>query len=713
MSQLFPKEVCALLQVTLLLLSFAGYFLLLYVLLQGRRTALYPALVASGMMVAGFLGGLANCLQAVYSLVYWGGFALLPVGMGLLMLRRRTLARPGLHSLLPFAVLIAGAYLLYAAFEGRFLYIYDDFSHWGKVARVISENMRLPVEADQLSHGAYPPGSALFLAYVSSVAGGSDRVWLFAHTLLHLSFWIALLGISRRLLVQLGLAGLLAYFMHYIAQPISLYVDILLAAAAFACMAYCLQGRGEDSFLPLALMLSALTLLKNSGVFLAGMIAVFAVFLYWRENKRLSPRLLTLLLPFALLLAWNAYCGVYLAQASSHQMSVSHYQAVLGDKSAEDLRTMLKIILPLMTDPHQNHALALVPGYLAVLWVLKRQGKLRENGPFFGFAAIALVLYELGTLGMYLFSMPMYDLLAHNGDDYARYNGTITALLAALLLALVCRVWLLPAGRERWQHTLRRILYAGVPAAAAVWLVYQLLMLHYMPLKPLEYRINRSQTAYHFSLMREELAALPGDAACIILQGEPDSGGYHRCIAQYYLKTADVESFYTRGEALARRTERPDSYYIDLFAGVIYSPEEELPTAAEGIVNLLDTQGYWHNARYSVSAEKDVDAFYWDITGYIPIVPGDVIRLKHVTWQVSTENEGRGSIYWYDAEKGYLASFQTKSADQLDGWQPVYDGDGNIVQITVSARVGNAAYLRICCQDIGADSVITVNQEIP
>lgn len=702
------------LQVSLLLLSFAGYFLLLYRLFQGKRTALYPALLVSGITALGFLAGLANCLPAAFAGMYYAGFALLPVGAVLLIRSRSRLPRPGLSDLLPFIVLAVGAYMLQDAFAGRFLYNYDDFSHWGKIARVISEELRLPVEADQLNHGTYPPGSALFLAYVARAVGVSDGAWLFANTLMLLSFWIALLDVSKRLPVRLLLLLLLVYFMHYMTPPVALYVDMLLAAAAFACLAACLSGTGKADFpLPaLGVLLSAPVLIKNSGVFLAMMIALYAAYLHCRTHRRFSAGMAALLLPFALLLAWRFYCGGHLAQSTSHQMSLGHYQAVLGGKSAEDIRSTLRLILPLIIDPRENHALWLIPGYLLLLPVLRKQDRLRDNGHIFVFAAAALAAYEIGTLAMYIFSMPMADLLAHRGNDYARYNGTITALLAGLLLLLACRIRL--PRFEKNRRWFAGLVCSGLPALAVGVLVYQLLVSQYVPLKPLEYRINRSQTAYHYSCLREELAVLPEDADCIVLHVEPDSGGYHSNIARYYLGERKAADCYTRNEVIRQLRETPEAVVIDLLAQRIYPPTEPYAVPDQGFTNLLDSLGYQQNTRYSVSSGKDVDAFYWDITGYLPVAVGDVIRLKNVTWLPSAENEGRGGMYWYDGEKGYVASMQTKTADNLEKWSPVFDEAGSIIQLTVPNRIGvDTVYLRICCQELSGASVITINEEIP
>lgn len=129
--------------------------------------------------------------------------------------------------------------------------------------------------------------------------------------------------------------------------------------------------------------------------------------------------------------------------------------------------------------------------------------------------------------------------------------------------------------------------------------------------------------------------------------------------------------------------------------------------------NYLDTVRYKSNTRYSTSGGADTSAPGWDITGYIPAVVGDVIRFSNLTWYPSTENEGRGSIYMFDANKGLLTNLNVTTTSSLANWSPVYDSNGYITQITVPDGAGsNMRYIRICCQDLNKTSVVTVNMPI-
>lgn len=137
---------------------------------------------------------------------------------------------------------------------------------------------------------------------------------------------------------------------------------------------------------------------------------------------------------------------------------------------------------------------------------------------------------------------------------------------------------------------------------------------------------------------------------------------------------------------------------------------------ATGYTNVLKDAniGWQENMRYSSSGGTDQSADGWDITGYIPAVPYDVVRLKNVTWKYATyeENGGRGGITMFGSGKAYIGKADSIDATAVSDFNVVLDDDGNIVQFTVPKWDEGTAYIRICCQDINENSIITVNEEI-
>ena len=699
-----------------MLVSFAGYFFLLYILLQGKKTALYPAIAVSCIVVLGFLSGLMGCMRHCFSFLYLSGIILVPVCIHRMVRRRVTAPVPTVHALLPLMVFLAGCVMLYVNLDGRFLYRYDDFSHWGKAAHILASEFRFPVEADGLSHGSYPPGSALFIAFGSSVVGASDGAWLFAQAVMMLALWVTLLGAGRNVLQQCLLTVVLIPLMTYNVPLESLHVDTLLAASAFAAFMCCVhtdelpKSRG----LLAALTLSVLVLVKSSGAFLALVLAAFWLYRIWKEKRAFSLQMLWLLLPIALLISWNVYTGVQFGQVAKHQVSVAYYQKVLGEKTLEDIGAIMRLILPLMVSTARNHALWLIPGYLLVMFVHRKQGTLRSLGRLYLLALAIFLLYQIGMLLMYIFSMPMSEIISQNGDDYDRYNGTIVAFLACVLLYLASCIRF-PALEKA--HV-RGLVCAGIAFCLSMGMAYSVIEADVSYFSSREGRIRKNPSAYHFFLLKDRLMELPPDASYVVLFSKEEYSD--KIISRSYTRSKDVERCYEEATALKLAAAEPWRYYIDLAAGKIILPMETVgvelyPRDAKMMgMNVLCTVGYKENTRYSTSQEEDITAYHWDSTGHIPIQVGDVIRLQNVTWYPTEENESRGGIYWYKAEERFRSNIRLKTRDDLRKWKPVFDEAGNIVQITVPEDVGTSTMtLRIICQDINSNSVITINEEIP
>lgn len=703
------------LQVMLLLFSTFGYFFLMYILFHGRKTALYPAFFVSGIVFVGMLAGFVNALQHIYSFMYVVGFILLPVCSGYLISKKPDYLRPSFHSALPFLILTGATIYLYITMEGRFLHGYDCFSHWGKAARVISTQMRLPDGTDMIDHAAYPPGSALFIGYISNICGSSQDIWLFAQSLMLLAFWVSLLSASKNTVIQLVLALFIVPLMNYNVSIEKLWVDNLLAASTFACIACCmsLRERPDRFLLPLSVMLCASSMIKNSGVFLAIMIVFCAVYVYRKNKGAFSFRLIVLLLPFILFIVWNVFVEHRFAQITKHQISAEYYSEVLAEKSPDDLLYIANLILPIIIDPRRNHVLYLIPGYLLIMYICKKQGRLSSQKDMFWLAAGLFICYEIGILFMYVFSMPMSEVVYQNGNDYTRYNGTIVAVLLAFLLYITCSLKYPGSGHKN----IRYPAWATASAIATAALVCYLLSLGVVDFRTKEYRYKKNAIAYQFALMEDEFNEIDPDEAYIIFFDSATD--YDRLISRYYCRSKDIILCYDEQTAQQYRSNEPWRYYVDLANGSIHLPTETvgvpLHTRTSSAVhnNVLNTVGYLENTRFSTSAQENVTSHEWDMTGYIPARVGDVISLKNVTWAPSKENGAKGGIYWFTEDKAFTTHRSTTTAEDLAKWNPVFDENGNVIQITLPSGVQSSTrYVLIVCQDIGKDSVITVNEEI-
>ncbi len=156
------------------------------------------------------------------------------------------------------------------------------------------------------------------------------------------------------------------------------------------------------------------------------------------------------------------------------------------------------------------------------------------------------------------------------------------------------------------------------------------------------------------------------------------------------------------------RIGRGESREIEVTNYVIsYTNVIPFALAADGI-NIYNEKGYKENTRWSSSgnSEQTTNGIY--LTGYIPIEPQDVIRLKNIT--LTKEASNTCIIHLFktldDTNEGNI------TGDNLENhYTPVWGNDGNLNQITIPS--GSAyKYIRIQCDYIGVDSVITINEPI-
>ena len=174
----------------------------------------------------------------------------------------------------------------------------------------------------------------------------------------------------------------------------------------------------------------------------------------------------------------------------------------------------------------------------------------------------------------------------------------------------------------------------------------------------------------------------------------------------------------------------PDGY---LYAYVTTEVTEEvitytnqLPLAKDADGNLYNGgQGWKTNTRLSSSgAESTSSATGMEATGFIPFKKGDIIRFSGIIMNANSTNNQRCYFIQYDANKTKLKDMIVSAFNTaISSGHVLVDDDGNILQINTdmigdenSSAIypiySNAAFFRISADEINADSIITINEEI-
>ncbi|WP_414838605.1 hypothetical protein [Carnobacterium sp. TMP28] len=334
---------------------------------------------------------------------------------------------------------------------------YDNFSHWSLMVKYLLTESSLPTTSTGIiSFSAYPIGSSLFVYYVSWIVGYSEGVLLISQFLLILAAVYSLFSVirdDRKLLVS-GLFFLVFALFHYFNLSIrmnNLLVDFLLPLVALAAIAgiYTYREDLKRASFHAAVVLSVLSIIKNSGLFFVLIALVYYLFIAIKATKKYgfaSSNLVlvfsTIVFSFVLDIIWIRHVKeTFVDVTSKHAVSVSSYQEIFSSKSSS-----------IISEVATNYREALTQlGSLSVQGILLIQvlflvsiaviyfGFKRKSHLLTVFIALdsAIIVYYIGILLMFLFSMPTEEALVLAGFERYASSMVIFGLgIYALVMAI-------------------------------------------------------------------------------------------------------------------------------------------------------------------------------------------------------------------------------------------------------------------------------------
>lgn len=149
----------------------------------------------------------------------------------------------------------------------------DEFSHWGSFIKLVSETNTFHLNPNPLQFKDYPPATALFAYHVLGLTGYSEGAAIVSNDIILLAFLLPVVAAAYAANIALGFVTtalvyvLVAIFGH---GWDSVNVDHIVSAAfAGAIIAYFSMGLSLRTLTALPLLLAALSLMKQSGAYLA------------------------------------------------------------------------------------------------------------------------------------------------------------------------------------------------------------------------------------------------------------------------------------------------------------------------------------------------------------------------------------------------------------------------------------------------------------
>ncbi|MBR5931367.1 MAG: hypothetical protein IKZ95_05000 [Lachnospiraceae bacterium] len=351
--------------------------------------------------------------------------------------------------------LLIGLVVLFIYLLGRRFIFIDDYTHWGVIARHIVENQALPTAADPLiTFPSYVPGSALWVAYVATMTGGTtEGFYLIAQAFLILVFFAPLTGCTFRekknrvgmsvcmLIVTMVLC---AVTMSFSATIISLCVDGLLAACALSGIFFLILSdcslRMKAWFL-IPLMVTVLSI-KSAGILYAASEFAVLIYLFARDKKRVTAGFFAA--PVISILAelfWQWHVKAVFPDAGStmHALSIARWKEIYASRSPEVVRIILKEFFRKITLWYLVLFVVAIVVFYLFIYICGRKSnhKVARQGLWMMLLCLGnYVVYLAGMLFVYLFSME-----AGNADRIAAFDRYMWVELIYMGGLCVCFVF--------------------------------------------------------------------------------------------------------------------------------------------------------------------------------------------------------------------------------------------------------------------------------
>ena len=437
------------------LLSAAGYVAVAraYWKITPRASYLF---VFSAEAVLVYFAGLAGVLSYAAYTLFGGGLVLLVV---LIANKKIKLAYNTLSiSAINLAFVVTLGIITASLLTTNFVH-YDNFSHWAVVVKYMLVTDRIPDAASAIiDFKSYPLGSSSFLYFVSRIVGNSEGVMLVGQGMLLFSSFYAVFGVIRDqkrflLAALLGFGCSIMAFFNISIRINNLLVDFLLPALALASIGILLSERKRFSTACLAVLpvLALLTIVKNTGIFFAILGYLFLIYRsvqFQNADQKLRPfywgAIGTILLSLVPLIAWNIHTSLaFPTDAGKFSYDFQTLSSFTIDKTPEQIQQIVRLFLATATSLSQLptlgfvvfNAAALVP-YLVARFVFHKEWKLFRTLLLLD---LAVVLYYVGILAMYILSMPPDEALRLAG--FERYaSSMILFLMGAVSMQLTMDV---------------------------------------------------------------------------------------------------------------------------------------------------------------------------------------------------------------------------------------------------------------------------------
>jgi hypothetical protein len=436
----------------------AGLLAILGYGVQINRLAKWPLessllFVCASLICLLYVSGLLGCLQITAQALLGIGVLLFLAGV-ISQWRSGTISQsmsPGVWFFLLSAI---GIWLLTRSeYYSNFVFV-DDFSHWGRISKIIADNDRLIITTDPIWYQDYPPGMALFDYLFFQFSGFRENNAMFAHGVFIFAAFAQIFSIFSKPVNRyafLGVSIFICSLIYFFGQglhtlSVDLIVGVVFGVAVFGYLEDSQNGR-LASVIRLIPLVMVLPLIKQIGILFSFVIVSIVVcdFIFasisGREKIKLIFAALTL---FAMSILTYASWGEHIKNMGvqktfNTEMSLGVVvKAFIPASATERQKTTIDNFTHRVFLPHaeskvsrQYYWFALCLSFLWLIWYTGEDRKSRVRfvpyvvlfGGFCAYLGILLVLY--------LFSFGAYE-----GPRLVSFDRYVNTYLIGVLIVL-------------------------------------------------------------------------------------------------------------------------------------------------------------------------------------------------------------------------------------------------------------------------------------
>lgn len=344
--------------------------------------------------------------------------------------------------LFEYIFLFLSVILIGIAVFNKVLTMYDNFSHWGLVVKNMLLTNRFPNSSDNFMwFQQYPLGSASFIYYFSKMISNDEWIQMLAQGYMEIAFLLPLTKYIKKnkIFAAVFLLLFFNFLLVYNIKLTNLAVDTLLPIVALGMFVFIYEeiykiGKEKNSILFLIPITITLCLIKNSAIFFI-LLEIIFILVSMKKNKKYKSikYYITLIFPMLTYFLWNQHCQLVFKNAamSKHAMTIQNYIKNFNGKTQKDILNIIKGVLEFFVTGQRIYVLIAFIIFVTFMIFLVNRKKLKKHFKIILILTLIFFLYLIGTIGMYIFSMPLSE--AKNLATIGRYINTILIFIYGVL----------------------------------------------------------------------------------------------------------------------------------------------------------------------------------------------------------------------------------------------------------------------------------------